>query len=183
MRWHKIFNTMAQVNGNLCMIKILKTLFVIGIFILTPMVGSYTKEVRPQHALRITKEYSFVLETLTIYNPVKRQCDNTPLITASNAKIDVDKLRNQEIRWLALSRNLLRRWNGNFHYGDTVKITAGDPSIDGMWIIQDNLNKRYKNSGDLLFHSSVRKLGKWKNVTISKVVSTAVLHPIELPVE
>jgi hypothetical protein len=110
-----------------------------------------------------------VLDALTVYHPTKRQCDNTPLITASNSKINMDDLKNQNIRWMALSRDLLKRWRGKFHYGDTVLVTAGDPQIDGLWIIKDTMNRRYKNRGDLLFDSQVRKLGKWKNVEISRV--------------
>ncbi len=67
----------------------------------------------------------FVLETLTIYNPEESQCDTDPLITANNSKIDLDKLRRNEIRWMALSRNLLKRWNGAFNYGDTVSVHSG----------------------------------------------------------
>ena len=140
----------------------------LAMMIVMPMVGSYTKETVLNHVLYREKEVNFVLETLTVYNPVKAQCDNSPLVTASNARIDVDKLQRQEIRWIALSRNMLKRWNGYFHYGDTVRITSGDPEIDGVWIIQDTLNKRYKNCGDLLFDGHVRKTGKWKNVRISK---------------
>lgn len=70
---------------------------------------------------------------------------------------------------MALSRDLLKRWNGKFQYGDTVLVTAGDPEIDGLWIIKDTMNKRYKKRGDLLFDTQVRSLGKWKNVEISKV--------------
>jgi hypothetical protein len=135
-----------------------------------PVIGSYTKGTSPKHTFhKKKKDVTIVLETLTVYNPETRQCDNTPTITASNERIDMDKLRNQEIRWIALSRNLLKRWKGAFHYGDTVQISSGDKEIDGLWIIQDTLHKRYKNRGDLLFHGSVRKLGKWKNVKISKV--------------
>ncbi|HEY9049296.1 MAG TPA: hypothetical protein VIN08_25515 [Ohtaekwangia sp.] len=151
----------------------------ISIILMTPMVGSYTKEAGPKRTFRLKREISYVLETVTIYNPVKRQCDNTPLITASNAKIDVKKLKKQELRWLALSRDLLKRWNGVFHYGDTIKLTSGDPEIDGIWVIQDSLNKRYKNRGDLLFDRGVRKHGMWKNVKISKVIPTPILHPVE----
>ncbi|CAN5565679.1 hypothetical protein BH10BAC4_BH10BAC4_19810 [soil metagenome] len=110
-----------------------------------------------------------ILKTLTVYNPTTKQCDNTPFITASNAKIDALKLAKQQLRWIALSRNLLKRWKGDFSYGDTVKIFAGDPAIDGLWIIQDNLNKRYRDRGDLLFDRKVRRHGIWKNVQISKV--------------
>jgi hypothetical protein len=112
-----------------------------------------------------------VLDALTVYNPTTRQCDRTPLITASNSKIDKTKLRKQEIRWMALSRNLLKRWNGKFHYGDTVIVNAGDPAIDGFWIIKDTMNKRYKNYGDLLFDSDIRIHGKWRKVEIARVKS------------
>jgi hypothetical protein len=153
-------------------------------FMVIPLIGSYTKETGLKSSFRAyrpvvhkKKEISVVLETLTVYNPVKRQCDSSPLVTASNAKIDTKKLYRQEIRWMALSRDLLKRWNGHFQYGDTVRMASGDPEIDGLWIIQDTLNKRYKSAGDLLFDGRVRKLGKWKNVTITKIESPA----IELP--
>jgi hypothetical protein len=71
---------------------------------------------------------------------------------------------------MALSRDLLRRWNGEFNYGDTVLVEAGDASIDGLWVINDNMNKRFRNRGDLLFHRESRSAGIWKNVKISKPV-------------
>ena len=110
----------------------------------------------------------FVLETLTIYNPVEGQCDDSPLVTASNKRIDLEKLRLSKIRWMALSRNLLKKWNGEFNYGDTVMLKSGDPDIDGLWVINDNMNKRFKDRGDLLFHQEARKIGMWKNVKIAK---------------
>jgi hypothetical protein len=138
--------------------------------VMVPIVGSSTrKENSYVSTIYTRKETAFTLETLTIYNPTRRQCDRTPLITASNKKIDLAKLSSQQLRWIALSRNLLKRWNGAFAYGDTVLVTSGDPAIDGAWVIHDTLNKRYKNRGDLLFDRSVRKLGKWENVTISKM--------------
>jgi hypothetical protein len=106
-----------------------------------------------------------------VYNPTVKQCDRTPLVTACNSKIDESKLRDQQIRWMALSRNLWQRWTGQFHYGDTVLVNSGDPAIDGFWIIKDTMNKRYKNYGDLLFDSDVRIHGKWRQVEISRVQS------------
>lgn len=117
-----------------------------------------------------------VLDALTVYNPTVKQCDRTPLVTASNSKIDKAKLGKQEIRWMALSRNLLKRWNGKFHYGDTVMVNSGDSTIDGFWVIKDSMNKRYKNYGDLLFDSNVRTMGKWYNVEISRIESIALLY-------
>jgi hypothetical protein len=148
------------------------SIIVLAIFMFTPIIGSYTKGIN--YSPVITKAPSepaktYILETLTIYHPTTKQCDSTPLITASNKKIDVNKLYKQELRWIALSRNLLKRWKGELTYGDTVMLTSGDTRIDGLWIIQDNLNKRYKDRGDLLFDSRIRKGGKWKNVKITKL--------------
>jgi hypothetical protein len=138
--------------------------------VMIPILGSSTRGDNHYISTVYTrKDSSFTLETLTIYNPTRRQCDRTPLITASNRKIDLTKLSSQQLRWIALSRNLLKRWNGVFTYGDTVVVTSGDPSIDGLWVIHDTLNKRYENRGDLLFDENVRRLGKWKNVKISKL--------------
>ena len=140
----------------------------LGVFIMKPTVASRIQN-EPTEISLVEEETPIILETLTVYNPTIHQCDMTPLITASNAKIDTIKLKRQQLRWMALSRNLLKRWKGNFNYGDTVKLFVGDPQIDGLWIIQDNLNKKYKDRGDLLFDRSIRSLGMWKNVRISKV--------------
>lgn len=110
---------------------------------------------------------SFTLDVLTVYNPVPRQCDSTPLITASNKRINKTKLGSGGIRWMALSRDLLKRWGGKIQYGDTINVYSGDPSIDGLWVVQDTMHRRFRKSGDLLFDSNVRSKGKWANVTVT----------------
>lgn len=144
------------------------SMLLLAMFMLSPLVATSTK-VNTQQKFYFKTDTSVVLNALTIYNPERKQCDSTPLITASNSKINLEELKNDNIRWMALSRDLLKRWKGKFHYGDTVLITSGDPAIDGLWVIKDTMNKRFKNRGDLLFSSDVRKLGKWKNVEVSKV--------------
>jgi len=111
---------------------------------------------------------SFTLDTLTIYNPRRLQCDEDPLVTASNKRINTAKLRAGSIRWMALSRDLLKRWGGTLLYGDTILLNSGDASIDGRWIIQDTMNKRFRNRGDLLFDQTTRSTGRWTNVSISR---------------
>ena len=110
---------------------------------------------------------SVTLDVLTVYNPVVRQCDATPLLTASNQRINEAKLRTGEIRWMALSRDLLKRWGGKIHYGDTINLTSGDSTIDGLWVVQDTMHRRFQNRGDLLFDARVRSSGKWSNVVIA----------------
>lgn len=119
----------------------------------------------------------FRLDTLTVYNPVRSQCDADPFITASNKKINEEKLRAGDIRWMALSRDMLKRWGGSLHYGDTVSVAVGDSTIDGAWIIQDTMNKRFRKRGDLLFDTKVRSRGRWTNVKVSK---KSRLYPIDL---
>ena len=43
---------------------------------------------------------------------------------------------------------------------------AGD--LDGVWIVQDRMNSRWKNRIDFLVNKEL-KGGKWENVTIEKL--------------
>lgn len=109
-----------------------------------------------------------LLNHLTVYNPSVHQTDSDPLVTASMSVIDTVALATGEVRWMALSRDLLKRWNGALNYNDTIRVVTGDASIDGDWIVKDCMPKRRTLSGDLLFHASARKYGLWKNVRILK---------------
>jgi hypothetical protein len=126
-------------------------------------------ELALSHNSRPTKlrlKTTIVLDGLTVYNPVIGQCDKDPLVTASMAKIDMEKLRQGKLRWMALSRDLLKKHGGVISYGDTVTVFANDPDIDGQWVVVDTMNKRYSKRGDLLFAN--RKFGKWTNVRVVK---------------
>ena len=52
--------------------------------------------------------------TATMYNPVEGQCDSDPYITASMLKINPNKASEQ--KFIAMSRDLLKRWGGKFEY-------------------------------------------------------------------
>jgi 3D (Asp-Asp-Asp) domain-containing protein len=85
--------------------------------------------------------------TATMYYPVVKQCDKDPLITAGMYKINPKKASQH--KWIAMSRNLLKRWGGQFNYGDEVLITnAGKKS--GVYKVADTMNKRYVNRIDIL---------------------------------
>src|SRR5262245_30755458 len=98
------------------LIPIKRLLLFAFVFLLIPVRG---KQVTPVSRMQIAtpQPRTYLLETLTVYNPTARQCDSSPLITASNARIDIDKLLRQQIRWMALSRNMLKKWDGEFCYG------------------------------------------------------------------
>lgn len=100
--------------------------------------------------------------TITVYNPVPEQCDSDPLITASGRKIDTTALKRGDLRLCAISRDLL----GKYTFGDTICVrTYGDCDLQGIYIIEDVINRRYTKSIDLLTYN--RKAGKWKGFIAS----------------
>lgn len=105
--------------------------------------------------------------TATMYNAVEGQCDKDPYITAGMYKINPKHA--SEHRWIAVSRDLLKRWNGKFQYGNKVRV-KGAGHKDGIYTIVDTMNKRYENRIDFL-ETTGTKLYKFENVTISLVNS------------
>ena len=100
------------------------------------------------------------LVTATIYHADPRQTDDTPFITASGAKIE--ECCPGDHRWLAVSRDLEEE---GFTFGVRVMITGTDSPLDGVWIIQDRMNKRWSRRIDFLVDKS-RTGGYWENVEI-----------------
>lgn len=103
--------------------------------------------------------------TATMYNPVVGQCDNDPLVTAAMYKINPKKA--SEHKWIAVSRDLLKKNGGRFEYGDKV-IIAGAGDKDGVYTIADTMNKRYKNRIDIL-ETKGTPLYKYENVLLAKL--------------
>ena len=102
----------------------------------------------------------YTLVTATVYNAVPNQTDSTPLITASNKKIDAD--RPGKHRWLAVSRDLEAF---GFTFGAKVCVeNAGE--MNGIWMVEDRMNKRFTKKVDFLVDNSII-LGKWSNVKIT----------------
>ena len=69
--------------------------------------------------------------------------------TASGARIDNNKLRNYEIRWVALSRDMFN--NHGFKMGDTIIVNcASVPELNGKWVVKDRMGTRRKQCIDFL---------------------------------
>ena len=76
--------------------------------------------------------YKFGIEVdVTMYQPVYPQTDKTPDITADGTRIRISKA--SEYKFVALSRNLLKRWGGPFDYGDFILI-KGTKTKDGVYL-------------------------------------------------
>ena len=86
--------------------------------------------------------------TATYYNSVESQCGSNPLITADGSKINLKKLKEGKLRWIAISRDLRE----NYKYGDIVIIESDDYRLSGEWIVRDTMNSRFKMRIDFLTH-------------------------------
>ena len=85
--------------------------------------------------------------TVTMYQPVERQTDSTPNILADGTRIRTQDASNY--KFIAVSRNLLKRWGGWLDYGDFV-LLKGTTGKDGVYQVRDTMNKRYVNRIDIL---------------------------------
>ena len=99
-------------------------------------IGDYEYEEPPLENVRIS-----------YYEPVAEQCQGNPLITASSAKIDTIALRNGEIRWVAVSRDLEDR----FRFGDSIEIFISEGhKWNGNYLVNDRTSKRLTKTVDIL---------------------------------
>ena len=100
--------------------------------------------------------------TATMYQPLSYQTDSTPNELADGTIIDIHKAH--EYRYVALSRDLLKRWGGPFDYGDYIKV-EGAGKHSGIWQVRDTMNERWTNKIDFLM-SPNHKPFKYDEVVI-----------------
>ena len=144
------------------------------IIILMTMVVNYS-------TVKIKQSPFIQLDRATSYYCNVSQCDNDPFTTADGSVIDPIKLKNKEIRWCALSRDLIwdeyrqtihkQGFRGLFEFGDTIVVKSNsNPQINGKWVVHDTMNKRYTRSIDFLIHpdNNNPKLGVCDDVKILK---------------
>jgi len=133
------------------------------------------------YGVKIEKNPFIELDRATTYYCNVSQCDNDPFTTADGSVIDPIKLKNKEIRWCALSRDLIwdeyrqgihaEGFRGLFEFGDTIVVKSNsNPQINGKWVVHDTMNKRYTRSIDFLIHpdNNKPKLGLCDDVKILK---------------
>ena len=97
-------------------------------------------------------EYGIEVD-VTMYQPVYPQTDMTPNITADGTRIRISKASNY--KFVALSRNLLKRWGGPFDYGDFI-LLKGAGNKDGVYQVRDTMNPKWVNVVDILESENVQ---------------------------
>ena len=101
---------------------------------------------------------------VTMYHPTRGQTDSTPDILADGTKITIHKA--SEYRYVAVSRNLLKRWGGWLDYGDFI-VLKGTDGKDGVYQVKDTMNERFVNRIDILESPGVKQY-KFDNAKIVK---------------
>jgi len=106
--------------------------------------------------------------TVTMYQPVRYQTDSTPNILADGTRIKTEEASNY--KFIAVSRNLLKRWGGSLEFGDVV-ILIGTDHKDGIYQVRDTMNARFVNRIDILESPGVKpyKFNK------AKIIKTDIL--------
>ena len=106
--------------------------------------------------------------TVTMYQPVRYQTDSTPNILADGTRIRTQDASNY--KFIAVSRNLLKRWGGSLEFGDVV-ILIGTDHKDGIYQVRDTMNARFVNRIDILESPGVKpyKFNK------AKIIKTDIL--------
>ena len=100
----------------------------------------------------------------SVYYPVVAQTDSTPFITADGSKIS--KRKPGKHRWVAVSRNLLRKWGGSIEYGDTLQVKGISKKLDGHYVVRDTMKRKLRNRIDILVGENDNIMGFWNNVHI-----------------
>ncbi|GAC1378211.1 MAG: hypothetical protein NVS3B25_20640 [Hymenobacter sp.] len=121
-------------------------------------------------AARRAKRLTYTV-TATAYEAVPGQTDDEPFVTADNSRIKPHY--GSRKRWMALSRDLLKPWGGQFEYGDKVRVSGISPKLDGVYTVHDTMNRRHHHCMDVLVHPSEKLDVFCKGVKIRKVHSVA----------
>ncbi len=70
-------------------------------------------------------------------------------VTASGDRINYNKLKNFQIRWVALSPDMFRDYG--FKMGDVIEVITEHKEIAGLWVVKDKSASSNKKHIDFLF--------------------------------
>lgn len=121
-----------------------------------PIVEDYSYDIKQLHfgdkikaqIYSLTNRWKFPRKTFfTSYNPEIGQTDSSPCIGANGTS--VCELARHGIRTIALSQDLVGHYGKKFIYGSKVRLYSDNPQCNGIFQIEDTMNKRYTNRGDI----------------------------------
>ena len=127
-------------------------IFKLGVFIWLVILAFELNKVK-KDLLELKKEKQEVRSSVkvTTYTTDTKQTDNTPYITASGFKLSRKNPKHHRI--VAVSRDIKKRLN----FGDKIKLT-GIGKYDGIYRVEDVMNKRFRNRIDILINPEDRPI-------------------------
>ena len=119
-----------------------------------------TDEIKAEEKVEEKEEETrfIIIRRGTVYNPEPEQCWGDPW-KAAGGKIDSVKLETGQLRWCALSPDLLEK----IPMHSKIKVHDPDKKIQGIWYVKDVCG--IESTIDFLKPSSI-KTGLWKNIKI-----------------
>ena len=102
--------------------------------------------------------------TVTMYQPLRYQTDSPPNILADGPRIRIQQASNY--KFIAVSRNLLKRFGGWLDYGDFIFL-KNTVDKDGVYQVRDTMNPRFVNYIDILESPGVKPY-KFEEANIRK---------------
>lgn len=137
--------------------------------ILTILLSLFPLGIRPGESpnlttntdIKFSKSIGYETVTLTTYAPTEGETDSTPHLTASGFKIDKNNPKKHRI--IAVSRDLKKKWP----FGTKVRIRKAG-KYNGVYIVKDVMNKRYKRRIDILIGEDDKQI-TMNNVKITKI--------------
>lgn len=139
-----------KVKGELVMIKIKRIFRKVLIFILVTLICSM--EISANHIVRATKYYAG---------------HNCGYVTASGDRINNQKVRSGEHRWVALSHDMFKKHG--FKMGDKIRVESNNLVLQGEWIVKDKMSPRLRDSIDFLFTRDMKGFTNPCKVTIYRI--------------
>lgn len=133
----------------------------LSVLFLLPCTLNHTPVIIKYHRERIShqKRNATTHVTLTCYQPVREQCNSDPTTTADGSHINLKKLKRKELRWCAVSRDLMYL----FPKGKPKRVFIEGY---GYYEVHDVMNRRYSHHVDILKHPSNSKLILKKGVEV-----------------
>lgn len=99
--------------------------------------------------------------TATVYNPVVNQCNKDVEHTAHMFRLNLNNVEPQRV--VAMERTMMK--DCGIKYGDVIYI-EGTSDCDGVYRVEDTMNKRFAGQHKVDILKQNRKLGQWNNVNI-----------------
>lgn len=141
-------------------------LLILAVFVSIPLGRGMRSLHEPISTAKTKPSWDLIADdvTATVYNAVPSQCNEDPVHTASMFRLDLDNVESHRI--IAMERTMMAEYG--ISYGDTV-LVAGTGRYDGLWQVQDTMNKRYagQHKIDFLVPRHIRH-GKWQNIRVYK---------------